>query len=416
MKEKIFFHVDVNSAYLSWEAVKRSKENSMDDDLRNIASAVAGDPSKRSGIVLAKSQIAKKFGVKTGEPIEMAKRKCPQLYIVPANFDLYIENSNKLIELLNQYSPNVYQYSIDEAFIDMTGTDRLFGEAKICADNMRERIKKELGFTVNIGIGNNMLTAKMAGEFSKPDKTHTLFEDEIESKMWPLAVEELFFVGSKTAKKLRNLGFVSIGDIANSDINFMRKRFKKHGEVIHKHANGEEGYTFLKKEVKNKSIGNSSTTAYDIVDVNQANQLILSLCETVCARLRKKNMKAGVVSIEMVDMNFEGYSKQRKLSVDTNAVNIIYKEACAMFLEIWNKMPIRHIGVSTSSVANKKIEQMNFFDDINDDKEEKLYDAVDEIREKYGEDSIKRAIFLGNDISHMEGGISKKKKDKNVYL
>lgn len=415
MKEKIFFHVDVNSAYLSWEAAKRSKENIAGKDLREIASAVSGDPNKRSGIVLAKSQIAKKFGVNTGEPIEIAKRKCPQLYVVPANFDLYIESSNKLIKLLNEYSPYVYQYSIDEAFIDMTGTDRLFGNPKICADNIRNRIKKELGFTVNIGIGNNMLTAKMAGEFSKPDKTHTLFKDEIESKMWPLGIEELFFVGDKTANKLRNLGFVSIGDLAKADINFIIKRFKKHGEIIHRHANGEEGYVFLKKNIKNKSIGNSSTTAYDISEIEQANQLILSLCETVCARLRKKNMKAGVLSIEIVDMNFENYTKQRKLNVDTNAVNIIYKEACDMFIEIWNKTPIRHIGITTSNVENKKVEQLNFFDNANI-KEENLYDAVDKIRDKYGEDSIKRASFIGKNISHMEGGISKKKKDKNVYL
>lgn len=411
MPEKIYFHVDVNSAYLSWEAARRNRENRDEKDLREIASAVSGDPSKRSGIILAKSQIAKQFGVKTGEAVEISKRKCPQLYIVAADFDLYIEYSNKLIELLKEYSPNVYQYSIDEAFMDMTGTERLFGPAKECADLIRERIKNELGFTVNIGVGNNMVCAKMAGEFSKPDKTHTLFKDEIERKLWPLEVEDLFFVGKKTASKLRNLGFQTIGDIANADIDFLRRRLKKYGEVIHRHSNGIDGMEFFKEEVKNKSVGNSTTTANDITDINYANQLILSLCETVCARLRKKDMKAGVVSIEIVDMNFKRISRQKKLSMATNSVNTIYREACRLFAENWDKTPVRHIGVTTSQVKDKRVEQMNFFD-MTSSKEEKLYKAVDDIREKYGLNSIQRATFIEGKISNMEGGLINKNRIK----
>lgn len=410
MSEKIYFHVDVNSAYLSWEAARRKKENPESKDLREIASAVSGDPSKRSGIVLAKSQIAKNFGVKTGEAIEISKRKCPQLYVVAADFDLYIEYSQALINLLKEYSPNVYQYSIDEAFMEMTGTERLFGPAKSCADMIRKRIKEELGFTVNIGVGNNMVCAKMAGEFSKPNKTHTLFKDEIESKLWPLPIEELFFVGRKTALKLKNLGFESIGDFANADIDFIRRRFKKHGEVIYRHSNGLDGVEFFKEQVKNKSIGNSTTTANDITDINNANQLILSLCETVCARLRRKDMKAGVVSIEIVDMNFKRISRQKKLSIPSNSVNIIYTEACRLFAENWDRTPIRHIGVTTSQVKDKRVEQLNFFDTLNT-KEEKLYKAVDGIREKYGLNSIKRATFVENEINHMEGGLIRKNRE-----
>lgn len=411
MPKKVFFHVDVNSAYLSWEAMRRKKENSECTDLREIASVVSGDPTKRSGIVLAKSQIAKTFGVKTGEPVEMARRKCPQLQVVPADFDLYIDCSHALINLLKEYSPNVYQYSIDEAFMDMTGTERLFGPPKECADKLRERIKEELGFTVNIGVGNNMVCAKMAGEFSKPDKTHTLFKDEIETKLWPLPIEELFFVGRKTSEKLKNFGFETIGDLANADLDFIRRRFKKHGEVIHRHANGLDGMEFFNEDVKNKSIGNSTTTANDITDIKYANQLILSLCETVCARLRKRDMKAGVVSIEIVDMNFKRISRQKKLSIMTNSVNIIYNEACRLFAENWDKTPVRHIGVTTSQVKDRKVEQLNFFGTMST-KEDKLYRAVDTIREKYGTGSIKRATFIENEIGHMEGGLIKRNREK----
>ena len=411
MPEKIYFHVDVNSAYLSWEAMRRKRDNSDEVDLREIASAVSGDPSKRSGIVLAKSGIAKKFGVKTGEPVEMSKRKCPNLVIVPADFDLYIDCSQALINLLKEYSPDIYQYSIDEAFMDMTGTQRLFGSPEKCADNLRERIKKELGFTVNIGVGNNMVCAKMAGEFSKPDKTHTLFKDEIEKKLWPLPIEELFFVGKKTAEKLKNLGFETIGDLANADEDFIRRRFKKHGEVIYRHANGQDGMEFFRTVVKNKSVGNSTTTANDITDITEANQLILSLCETVCARLRKKDMKAGVVSVEIVDMNFKRTNRQRKLPIMTNSVNTIYSEACRLFAQSWDKTPVRHIGVTTSGVKDQSVEQLNFFGTVNV-KEEKLYKVVDDIREKYGTGSIKRATFVENEIGHMEGGLIKRNREK----
>lgn len=413
--KKIFFHVDVNSAYLSWESVRRLREDSKAMDLREIPSAIIGDPSRRSGIILAKSSMAKKFGVKTGEPVNISRKKCPLLYTVPADFDLYVEQSNLLMKLLKEYSPNVYQYSIDEAFIDMSGTGRLFGEPISCANRIRERIRLELGFTVNIGIGNNMATAKMAGEFSKPDKTHTLFEDEIEEKLWKLPIEDLFFVGRKSSMKLKNMGIYTIGDLAKMDIEVVRKKLNKYGEIIHNHANGKDGYEFLKNKTKNKSIGNSMTAPSDICDTKNANLAILSLCETVCARLRKRNMKAMIVSIELVDSNFNRYHKQKKMKNKSNEVSIIYHEAVILFEELWNGKPLRHIGISTGKVDGEIFEQMNFFDKISS-KEEKLYKALDSIREKYGEDSVQRAVFIDNYISHMEGGTSKKKKNGIIYL
>lgn len=415
MNKKIFFHIDVNSAYLSWESAHRKKEGLETVDLRDIPSAITGDPSRRSGIVLAKSTSAKQFGVKTGEPIQIARRKCPQLYTVAANFDLYIEYSNMLMNLLKEYSPNLYQYSIDEAFLDMTGTTRLYGNPIYCANNIREHVKRELGFTINVGIGNTMATAKMAGEFSKPDKTHTLFEHEIKTKLWNMPIEHLFFVGKKSSKKLRNIGIETIGDLAILDKNLVIKKLKSYGEIIHNHANGLDGYVFLREKTKNKSIGNSTTTGFDICDYDIADAILLSLCETVCARLRKRELKTDVVSIELVDIDFKRYQKQKRLIRKTNNVSDIHQCAYDLLNEIWNMVPLRHMGVSTSNVQKDVENQISFISQTYS-KEQKLYCALDEIRDKYGSDSIKRAVFIDSSISHMEGGTSKSKKNGLVYL
>ncbi|WAW15153.1 DNA polymerase Y family protein [Peptostreptococcus equinus] len=420
MINKVFFHIDVNSAYLSWEAARRLRSDKKALDIRKVASVISGNPDKRSGIVLAKSEVAKIFGIKTGESIKTAREKCPNIYVIAADFDLYIESSKKLMQLLRTYSPNVYQYSIDEAFIDMTGTGRLFGDPVICADNMRKKVYEELGFTINIGISENMVLAKMAGDFSKPNKTHTLFKNEIEKKLWPLPIEDLFFVGRKTSKKLRNIGITNIGELANMNISVLRKYFNKHGEIIYNHANGLDGYDFLKKGSKEKSIGNSTTTAFDIEDRKTAKHLILSLAETVCARLRHKDMKAKVVSLEFLNTDFKRYSMQKKMEFGTNSITIIYECACSIFDNLWDGRPIRHIGVSTSKIFDKQIDQINFLDIISNEKlnqkELKLYSAIDSIRDKYGTESIQRASFVNGSFKHMEGGTSKNKKDGLVYL
>lgn len=416
MKDKVFFHIDVNSAYLSWEAAYRKRHNIEGLDLINIASAVAGSSERRSGIILAKSQLAKKLGVKTGEPVCMARTKCPDIYLVPPNFDLYVEYSNRLMDFLKTYSPSVYQYSIDEAFVDMTGTQRLFGNPIDCADTIRERVRTELGFTINVGVSDKMVLAKIAGDFSKPDKTHTLFQSEIEEKMWPLPIEDLFFVGRKTSKKLRSLGIITIGQLANTDINFMKRHFKKHGIVIHNHANGLDGYDFFHKtNTNNRSVGNSTTTSSDIYSFEEAKHWILALSETVCARLRRKNSTAGVVSVELVDRDFKRSQAQRTLGFRTNKVSDIYGVACEIFKSLWWGKPIRHIGIGTSKVQEKDSNQLNFFNQISS-KEERLYSAMDDIRAKYGDDSVKRASFLCGEADHMEGGTSKNKKNGLVYL
>ena len=212
--KRVIYHIDVNSAFLSWEAVYRLYHLGAQRDLRDEVAAVGGDMAMRHGIILAKSIPAKKYGIKTGESIVEARQNCPTLKLVPPNYHLYDQCSKAFMEILRRYSPDVEQYSVDEAFVDMTGTESLWGDPVLTADRIREQIRDELGFTVNIGISENKLLAKMASDFKKPDQVHTLWKEEIPDKMWPLPVSDLFFVGRATAKKLFSLGIKTIGDLA----------------------------------------------------------------------------------------------------------------------------------------------------------------------------------------------------------
>ena len=216
-KERVIFHIDVNSAFLSWEAVYRLYHLGGTVDLRKEVSAVGGDMAMRHGIILAKSIPAKKYHIKTGETILEARQKCPDLMLVPPNYRLYEQCSKAFMDILRKYSPSVEQYSIDEAFVDMTGTDKLWGSPMEAANRLKNEIRDTLGFTVNIGISENKLLAKMASDFEKPDRVHTLWKSEIRKKMWPLPVSDLFFVGRATAKKLFSLGIQTIGQLAQAD-------------------------------------------------------------------------------------------------------------------------------------------------------------------------------------------------------
>ncbi|MBO7667373.1 MAG: DNA polymerase IV, partial [Firmicutes bacterium] len=218
MTEKIIYHVDVNSAFLSWEACYRMEHLGEEQDLRDLPSAVAGDSQARHGVILAKSTPAKLMGVKTGEPVWQARRKCPGLILVPANYGLYVAASRRFIALLKDYAPVVEQYSIDEAYADVTGCRRLYGDPVQAAYELKDRIHRELGFTVNVGVSCNKLLAKMAGELEKPDKVHTLFPEQIGEKMWPLPVGELFSVGPARRGRLEQIGVTTIGQLARMDL------------------------------------------------------------------------------------------------------------------------------------------------------------------------------------------------------
>ncbi|MDE6887644.1 MAG: DNA polymerase IV [Eubacterium sp.] len=412
MQRPVIFHIDVNSAFLSWEAAYRIQHLGASLDLRTIPSAVGGDISKRRGIILAKSVPAKKYKVQTGEPIVDALRKCPQLKLVPPNYELYEKNSKAFIKILKQYTDKVEQYSIDEAFMDMTGTQLLFGAPIVAATAIKDEIYHTLGFTVNVGISDKKLLAKMASDFEKPNRVHTLFTEDIPQKMWPLPVRDLFFVGHASEQKLHSIGIRTIGDLAATDVNALRAILKKHGEVIWDFANGRDISLVEPEPPDNKCYGNSTTIAFDVTDAPTAKMVLLSLCETIGRRLRKDHVRIETVSVSIRfhDLSFE--SHQSVLPAPTNITKEIHTAVCRLFDELWDGTPIRHLGVHTGHVskggANR---QLSLFDHTDYEKLEKLDHAVDRIREKFGSDSIMRASFLKQEqIDHMNGGISREKR------
>ena len=413
MQDRIIFHVDVNSAFLSWEATERLKNQNDAVDLRQIPSAFGGDIKKRHGVILAKSEPAKKYKVRTGEPITDAMKKCPNLVLVPPNHFMYQKYSDAFMEILREYTPDEEQYSIDEAFMDMTGTELLWGEPVAAANRIREHIYQKLGFTVNIGISENKLLAKMASDFKKPNRTHTLFKREIAEKMWPLPVGELFSVGGATAKVLNDMGIYTIGQLAMTSPNFLRLHLKKQGEAIWAFANGIDDSPVETEPEQNKGYGNSTTISFDVTEADVAKQVLLSLCETVSTRLRRNHVKAECISVEIKSSTFIKTSHQRMLLSATNITNEIYENSCELFDELWDGSPIRLLGVSASHVVDESApSQMQMFAVKNYDKQAKLDQAIDSIRGKYGVDSVKRAVFQKNQINHISGKISKDHDEK----
>ncbi len=395
MGDRVIFHIDVNSAFLSWEAVYRLRCLGDSLDLREIPSAVGGERAKRHGVILAKSIPAKKYNVRTGEPIVDALRKCPNLMIVEPNRELYSRNSKALMEILRKYSDTVEQFSIDEAFVDMTGTELLFGKPLEAAYTLRDEIYETLGFTVNVGISSNKLLAKMAGEFEKPNKVHTLFPEEIREKMWPLPVGELFLVGGASEKRLKQMGINTIGELAQADPGMLRATLKKHGEAIWNFANGRDVALVEAEPPDNKGYGNSVTIAFDVKDADTAKNILLSLSETVGRRLRRDGVWIETVSVTIRYFDLNRTSHQCVLEHATNITDEIYRAACRLFDELWDGAPIRLLGVQTGKVTKEgENRQLSLFDDTDYEKLERLDRAMDSIRERFGADAVQRASFM----------------------
>lgn len=410
-RRNVIFHIDVNSAFLSWEAVYRLHHLGGKEDLREKVSAVGGDMAMRHGIILAKSIPAKKFHIKTGETILEAKQKCPELILVPPNYGLYEKCSKAFMDILRRYSPDVEQYSIDEAFVDMTGTEGLWGDPVTAAYRMKDQIRDTLGFTVNIGISENKLLAKMASDFQKPDRVHTLWQNEIEDKMWPLPVSDLFFVGRATAKKLFNLGIHTIGELAHADPDLLKAHLKKHGEVIWAFSRGMDVSVVQSEAPANKGYGNSTTIAFDVTDASTAKLVLLALAETVGTRLRAAKVRAEVIAVGIKSHDLRYASHQMTLRNTTNITIEIHRCACQLFDQLWDGTAIRHLGIHTSRVKDGfNMRQLDMFDTTDYEKLEKMDAAVDRIRGRYGIDSVKRAAFVGSPIDHMSGGISREKR------
>lgn len=402
---RLIFHIDVNSAYLSWEATYRLQQGEQ-LDLRTIPSVVGGDEESRHGIVLTKSIPAKKFNIKTGETLYNARIKCPNLVIVPPRYWLYMQCSSAMHEILQEYTPRIQRFSVDESFLDFSDMENLYPDYMELAETIKERIKHELGFTVNIGISNNKLLAKVASDFKKPDRIHTLFPNEVKEKMWPLAVEDMFMVGRATAPKLHNLNINTIGDLANYDVNILKNKLKSFGQLIWNYANGIECSEVRKSNrIEMKGIGNSTTIPFDVDDKETAHKVLLSLSETVAMRLRDSQNCCRVVSVSIRGSDLISYSRQRKLSTATDSTRRIYEVVCYLFDDVWKGNPIRHLGVHITDFSDNDFIQCSLFDTFNYEKDRKLNKAVDKIRLKYGNKAIMRSCFLHSGVNSMTGGI-----------
>ena len=414
MAQRVIFHVDANSAFLSWSAAYRVKVLGEEEDLRQVPSVVAGDKESRHSIILAKSTPAKKYGIQTGEPLFQALEKCPELKIVEPDYALYVEASRHFVEMLRQFSPVVEQYSIDEAWVDMTGTERLWGPPRLAAEQMRRRIWEELGFTVNVGISSNKLLAKMAGDFEKPNKVHTLFPEEVETKFWPLPVRDLFLVGAATERKLKMLGIYTIGDLAHADVQLLKKRLGKHGETIWHFANGRNADAVTPEPAENKGYGNSVTTPQDVVTKEAAHQTLLSLCETVASRMRRDGRCGGCVSVHLRTNEFQHFSHQSVLPGATNITGEIFEAACRVFDEAWDGItPLRQLGVQMTRLSNEPYQQFDLFSGMSPQQYEKklrLDETVDALRDKFGEDILRRGKFADKPGEHMAGGLDRARR------
>lgn len=410
----MIFHVDANSAFLSWSAAYKKLVLHEETDLREVPSVVAGDKESRHSIILAKSTPAKKYGIQTGEPLFQALEKCPDLVVIQPDYSLYVQASRSFVQMLRQFSPMVEQYSIDEAWVDMTGTERLWGSPRLAAEQMRRRIHEELGFTVNIGISSNKLLAKMAGDFEKPNKVHTLFPEEMERKFWPLPVRDLFLVGAATERKLKFMGIYTIGDLAKADVKILKKRLGKHGETIWHFANGRNADAVTPEPAENKGYGNSTTTARDVTGREEAAQVFLSLCETVAMRLRRDGKCGSCVSIHLRTNGFQHTSHQTILSGATNITTEIFEAACRLFEEAWDGVtPLRQLGVQVTRLSREPYQQYDLFSGLSPrqfEKKMKLDETVDALRDKFGEDILRRGKFAQSPGAHMSGGLDKARR------
>lgn len=388
--ERKILHVDVNNAFLSWTAVEMLK-NGAEVDIRTIPAIIGGDEEKRKGIVLAKSMPAKKYGIQTAEPIYFAKQKCPNLQIYQSNFKVYHEYSNRLYQLLCEYTDQIERFSIDECFLDITNFIPQGKTQLQIAYEIQKRVKEELEFTVNIGVASNKLLAKMASDFEKPDKVHTLYDSEIPTKMWNLPVSELFMVGKRSLPKLERLGIKTIGELAKRNQQDMINLFGKFGKLIWEYANGIDLSEVNATKEEPKCIGNSVTLPEDLNNLEKIEEILLAITQQTTYRLRKHNLLAKVVGVQIKTSEFKCYSHQRTLATPTSSTKIIFEMAKDLLKECYKNESIRLIGIKVDKLSSPEVQQISLFDTPRNEKQQKLDKTLDKLKEKYGYNTVTRA-------------------------
>ena len=396
--DRVVLHVDVNNAFLSWTAIDLL-DKGYKEDIRNIYAIIGGDEKKRTGIVLARSQLAKKAGVITGEPIFMARKKCPYLKIFKSDYSLYQKKSKQLFDYISKYTPDIEIFSIDECFIEYTNVKKLYGDEIEFSKKLSKEIKKNLGFTVNIGIANNKLCAKMASDFSKPNKIHTLYKHEVKEKIYNLPVGELFGIGKKTNEKLNNIGIKTIGELANSNVETLYKLFKNQANKMIQHAQGIDNSIVDSSYNEPKGISNEITLDRNIEDKNEVYHYLLLLSESVAMRLRKQNKYAKVIAVIIKNKYFIRKTHQKTLNNHTNNTNEIYEFSKKIYDEMQNDDAIRLIGIRLDNLTDKTEEQLSLFDNVTKkENDSNLDNVLDYLKDKYGNDIICKASLNKSDF------------------
>ena len=394
----IIFHIDVNSAYLSWTAVEQLKNGSA-VDLREIPAIIGGDQKSRHGVVLAKSPAAKKYGIRTGEPVANAFRKCPNLVMYPPNHKMYREKSRLLMEYLRTFTKEIEQVSVDECYMDFTSIADRWNSPVDGALEIKDGIKGRFGFTVNIGISTNKLLAKMASDFQKPDRIHTLFPEEIKAKMWPLPIGELYMAGRSSVETLKKLEINTIGDLAQADPELIVLHLKSHGKMLWEFANGRGRDVVQAEPEEAKGIGNSTTLRADAETEEEVYSVFEGLAQSVGRRLKKAGKKAGMVSVEIKYYDFRTVSHQMQIEKPSNDPKVLKDTAYSLFLEVWSGEPVRLLGIRTSKLADEsEPEQLSIFDlempKEPDEKHKRLKKAMDELNARFGPGAVVKASLM----------------------
>lgn len=388
--KRVIFHIDVNNAFLSWTALELL-EQGYKYDIRNSYAVIGGDESARKGIVLAKSMPAKKMGIKTADTLFSARKKCPALRVYKPNYKMYQEKSKMLFDYLKSYTPDIEIASIDECYMDYGKVLNLYGDAVLFAHKLKDEIYEKFGFTVNIGVANNKLCAKMASDFSKPNKVHTLFEEEVETKMYPLPIGELFGIGKKTSEKLEKLNICTICDLANADAVFLSKYFKNQAIHMINSAKGIDVTPVVSEVIDPTSISNEITLSQDVTDKSMLYSYLDALASQVALRLRKQKKYAYVIVVILKDYKFRRKQHQKKIMNATNITKEIFEVSKEILDEMYDDTPVRLIGLRLDSLVDTVSYQPSLFEDIDDRVSDEVVDnLLDTLQDKYGMNIIQK--------------------------
>ena len=383
---RTILHSDCNNFYASVECV-------YDPKLRGKPIAVCGDPAERHGIVLAKSDAAKKCGVKTGEAIWMARKKCPDLLVVPPCGEKYVRFSHMMRDIYGEYSDRVEPFGLDESWLDISGRDGLE-----IASRLRKRAKKELGITLSVGVSFNKVFAKLGSDMHKPDATTVISPENYREKIWPLPASDLLFIGRATMGRLYAFGLRTIGDIVRSDPETLRTVFGKNGETLYGYAAGKDDSPVMPVDQHDdiKSVGNSTTPAFDIGDYEDARRVLYLLCDSVAERMRKKQVRCRTVTLWVRDTELNSATHQMKLRRPTDLSAALIEASLQLLRESWDgQRPLRSLGVQGCDLLEKeKCDQLSIFQEQKARRQAILEQTVDQVHARFGADALYRGILL----------------------